>query len=217
MLTDKFQVGNDAERIAVAPDGERVYVTLRQAKRVDVVQLDYVREINLAGAPSKGRENAPVTSPCLAISSDRTARASCPSSSRCSRPSPKKSGSCSRTTRLLKAHKFAGKSALTAYAAHLQGKFWPVHDEFFKVRRKSDGGKDPGDPARAGVWTRSRSKGRPTASAVVDHVQQDLDEAYRIGVDSVPAVFVNGKRLRDRSYEAIAAAVEKELRKKAGK
>jgi protein-disulfide isomerase len=44
-----------------------------------------------------------------------------------------------------------------------------------------------------------------------------LDEAYRIGVSSVPAVFVNGKRLRERSLESITAAVEKELRKKAGK
>ena len=67
VLTDKFQVGRDAERIAVAPDGERVYVTLRQAKRVDVVQIDYVRDINLAGAPVKGPENAPVT---IAVFSD---------------------------------------------------------------------------------------------------------------------------------------------------
>jgi len=67
VLTDKFQVGKDAERIAVAPDGERVYVTLRQAKRVDVVQIDYVREISLAGAPSKGPERAPVI---IAVFSD---------------------------------------------------------------------------------------------------------------------------------------------------
>ena len=67
VLTDKFQVGKDAERIAVSPDGERVYVTLRQAKRVDVVQIDYVRDINLAGAPFKGAENAPVT---IAVFSD---------------------------------------------------------------------------------------------------------------------------------------------------
>ena len=67
VLTDKFQVGKDAEHIAVSPDGERVYVTQRQAKRVDVVQIDYVREINIAGAPFKGPENAPVT---VAVFSD---------------------------------------------------------------------------------------------------------------------------------------------------
>jgi len=66
-LTDRFQLGKDAERIAVAPDGERVYVTSRQGKRVDVVQIDYVRDIHLAGAPFKGPENAPVT---IAVFSD---------------------------------------------------------------------------------------------------------------------------------------------------
>jgi DNA-binding beta-propeller fold protein YncE len=66
-LTEKINVGTQAERIAVAPDGERLYVTHRQGKRVDVVQLDYVRDINLSGAPSKGREKAPVT---IAVFSD---------------------------------------------------------------------------------------------------------------------------------------------------
>jgi DNA-binding beta-propeller fold protein YncE len=67
VLTEKFQAGKDAERISVAPDGERVYVTYRQGKRVDVVQIDYVRDINLAGAPTKGPERAPVT---IAVFSD---------------------------------------------------------------------------------------------------------------------------------------------------
>jgi|APLow6443716910_1056828.scaffolds.fasta_scaffold13520_2 hypothetical protein len=66
-LTDKITVGSQAERIAVAPDGDRLYVTQRQGRRVDVIQLDYVREINLSGAPSKGREKAPVT---IAVFSD---------------------------------------------------------------------------------------------------------------------------------------------------
>jgi uncharacterized protein (DUF58 family) len=67
VLTETFQLAKDAERIAVAPDGERVYVTFRQAKRVDVVQIDYVRDIHLTGAPSKGPAQAPVT---IAVFSD---------------------------------------------------------------------------------------------------------------------------------------------------
>lgn len=66
-LTGKISLGYPAERIAVAPDGERIYVTPRQGKQVDVVQLDYVREINVSGAPFKGREKAPVT---IAVFSD---------------------------------------------------------------------------------------------------------------------------------------------------
>ncbi len=67
VLADKITVGGQAERIAVAPDGERLYVTQRQSRRVDVIQLDYVREVNVSGAPFKGNEKAPVT---IAVFSD---------------------------------------------------------------------------------------------------------------------------------------------------
>lgn len=66
-LTEKITVGSQAERIAVAPEGDRLYVTQRQGRRVDVIQLDYVRQINLTGAPFKGSEKAPVT---IAVFSD---------------------------------------------------------------------------------------------------------------------------------------------------
>ena len=117
---------------------------------------------------------------------------------------------------LLKSHKLAGKAALTAYAAHLQGKFWPVHDEFFKAGENLTDEKIA-EVLRAQGLDPAQVDREANSQRVVDYVQRELDEAYRIGVTSVPAVFVNGKRLRDRSFEAISAAVEKELRKKAGK
>jgi protein-disulfide isomerase len=117
---------------------------------------------------------------------------------------------------LLKSHKLAGKSALTAQAAHLRGKFWPVHDELFKVGEHLTEEKIQ-EILRAQGLDPAQIERDANSRPVVDHVQRDLDEAHRIGVSSVPAVFVNGKRQRDRSFEAIAAAVEKELRKKAGK
>jgi len=67
VLTDKVTLGGTAERIAVSLDEERVYVTRQQGKRVDLVQIDYVRDINLAGAPFKGPEKASVV---IAVFSD---------------------------------------------------------------------------------------------------------------------------------------------------
>jgi protein-disulfide isomerase len=113
---------------------------------------------------------------------------------------------------LLKSHKFAGKAALTAHAAHLQGKFWKVHDEFFKVHDQLNDEKIQEIVRAAGLNEEQLEKDR-NSQRVVDYVQKDLDEAYRLGVNSVPTVFVNGKRLRDRSFESFAAAIEKELKK----
>lgn len=67
ILTGKIAVDLQAERIAVDPDGERIYVTNRPAKRVDVILVDVIRDINLAGAPFKGKDQAPVV---LAVFSD---------------------------------------------------------------------------------------------------------------------------------------------------
>lgn len=113
---------------------------------------------------------------------------------------------------LLKSHKFAGKAALTAYAAYLQGKFWPVHDEFFKFHDQLSDEKIQEIVHTLGLNEEQLEKDR-NSPRVVDQVQKDLDEAYRIGVNSVPTVFVNGKRLRDRSFESFATAIEKELKK----
>lgn len=63
----QIAVGAQAERIAVDPEGERLYVTNRQTKQVEIVQIDILREINLTGAPFKGREQAPVV---IAVFSD---------------------------------------------------------------------------------------------------------------------------------------------------
>lgn len=114
---------------------------------------------------------------------------------------------------LLKSHKFSGKAAVTAYAAHLQGKFWKVHDELFKVHDQLNEEKIQEIVRAAGLNEEQLERDR-NSQRVVERVQKDLDEAYRLGVNSVPTVFVNGKRLRDRSFESFAAAIEKELKKK---
>jgi protein-disulfide isomerase len=112
----------------------------------------------------------------------------------------------------LSSHKLAVKAALTAQAAHLQGKFWALHDELFKY---SDQLTD--EKIQEAVRSQSinpeqldRDLRNPRVTA---HVQEDINEAVRIGVRGVPTVFINGRRLRDRSYDAMAAAVAKELRK----
>jgi protein-disulfide isomerase len=117
---------------------------------------------------------------------------------------------------LVKSHKFAGKAALTAHAAHLQGKFWSVHDEFFKIHDQLNDEKIQAIVRAEGLNEEQLDRDR-NSPRVVEHVQKDVDEAYRLGVNSVPTVFVNGKRLRDRSFESFAAAVAKELKKNPAK
>jgi protein-disulfide isomerase len=116
----------------------------------------------------------------------------------------------------LSSHKFAAKAALTAQAAHLQDKFWPVHDEFFKLNEQLNDEKIQEIVRAAGVNEEQLDRDRK-GPRVGRHVQEDYNEGNRIGVRALPTIFVNGKRLRDRSFESLAAAVEKELKKNPAK
>jgi protein-disulfide isomerase len=117
---------------------------------------------------------------------------------------------------LLRAHKFSEKATLAAYAAHLHGKFWTVHNELFKYQGDLNDDKIQNAIRSAGLNLEQIERERNSQS-VISYIQKDLNEAIRIGVNSVPTVFVKGKRLRDRSFESIAAAVEKELKKNPAK
>jgi protein-disulfide isomerase len=116
----------------------------------------------------------------------------------------------------ISSHKFAVKAALTAQAAHLQGKFWQAHDALFQWHDQLNDEKIPEVVRSLGVDEEKLDKDRKS-QPVTAYVQEDYNEANRIGVRGVPTIFINGKRLRERSFESIAAAVEKELRKKPAK
>jgi protein-disulfide isomerase len=46
-----------------------------------------------------------------------------------------------------------------------------------------------------------------------DKVERDLLEGQRFGVSGTPTFFVNGRRARDVTYEALKAAIEEALKK----
>jgi protein-disulfide isomerase len=117
----------------------------------------------------------------------------------------------------LNSHKFALKAALAAQAAHLQGRFWPLHDELFKLHDQLNDEKIQEAIRAAGLNENQLERDRKS-DRVMKHVQEDYNEAARIGVRGVPTVFINGKRLRgDRSFESFAAAIEKESKKRSAK
>lgn len=66
-LRDRIEIGTHAERIAVGPEGEKLFVSSRQRKTVEVVSVDFIHKINTTGSPSKGPADAPVV---MAVFSD---------------------------------------------------------------------------------------------------------------------------------------------------
>lgn len=59
-LEDTIKVGSHIDQIRVGPGGEQLFATSRQNQTVEVIALNFIREINVMGSPSKGRTDAPV-------------------------------------------------------------------------------------------------------------------------------------------------------------
>ena len=66
-LSDTIEVGTHVARIALDPEGERLYAASPQKKTVDIIELAFIRQIPTQGSPFKGPLDAPVT---IAVFSD---------------------------------------------------------------------------------------------------------------------------------------------------
>ncbi|UCF31710.1 MAG: DsbA family protein [bacterium] len=109
-------------------------------------------------------------------------------------------------------HKMARPAAAAALAAWKQGKFWEFHDRLFQdydriTESLIDGiaGELSLDPAR---FQRDRN-----SQAINDLINRDLRQGQQLGVRGTPTIFVNGRRLSNRSLTGFSQMIDQELAK----
>jgi protein-disulfide isomerase len=112
----------------------------------------------------------------------------------------------------LRSHQFAAKAAAAALAADRQGKFWEFHDELFKAYREINEEKIRQIAQQLGLDENQFEKDRKDP-AILNKIQQDIQQAFRLGVNGVPAVFINGGQSRARSLDDFQREIEQELQK----
>lgn len=121
-------------------------------------------------------------------------------------------------------HEHARPSALATICAHEQGKFWELHDKIFEnqeafsspaLRKNPEAGKKQllDWAKQVGIDT-AKLEQCMGGSAAAQTLQQDLDEAKKVGVNGTPSFFVNGKKVQAGSFEEFKAIVDEELARK---
>jgi protein-disulfide isomerase len=113
----------------------------------------------------------------------------------------------------LPTHAFANAAAVAALAAHAQGKFFEYHQKLFA---NYTGLNDPKLHELAGEIGLDgerfkRDMASPGLKAVIE---RDLNEAKKMGIRGIPAIFINGKSLDDRSLRGFQSMIDAELAKK---
>ncbi len=110
-------------------------------------------------------------------------------------------------------HKYARQAAATALAAWKQGKFWQVHDLFFKNFNKLNDTEIR--KIAQGLKLDMKKLDRDIKSNEIQSmIDRDIQEGQRHGVRGTPTIFINGKLLQQRSLAGFSALIDKELGKK---
>ncbi len=219
-LQDTVAVGTGYGAMTVAPDGGKLYLTTEDRKAVDVLALDYTAQVNLNGSPFKGAADAPVVIVEYSDFQCPYCKRLQPTLKRVLEMYPGKVKLVFKHLPLVRIHKYAMNAAISSMAAGRQGKFWEFHDELFAASKPLTEETVDGIARRLGL-DMERYKRDKRDSAVRAIINRDMQEAARNNVRGTPTLFVNGRRLKNRSIDGFKEAIERELARvrdgKAGK
>ena len=104
-------------------------------------------------------------------------------------------------------------ASIGALAAHQQGKFWEFHSELFKNYTKLNDAKFVEIAQSLGL-NMEQFKQDMKNPALASLVQRDLKDGVESGVRGTPSIFINGRRLQQRSFPGFKQVIDEELTKK---
>jgi len=113
-------------------------------------------------------------------------------------------------------HTHAYKAAEAAEAAREQGKYWDYATLLFTNQKALEIDKLKEYASRLGL-DRKKFDAALDSGRFSGKVKRDMADGDKIGVDSTPSVFINGKRARERTREALKAAIDAALKEGAKK
>jgi len=111
----------------------------------------------------------------------------------------------------IRSHKFAIQAAMAALAAGRQDKFWEFHDELFKNYNRLNEQKFQEIATQLGL-DQTKFAEHQKSPVEAARIRQDYEEGLNLGVRGTPTLFINGKKLKNRSMENIEAIIQQELK-----
>jgi len=105
-------------------------------------------------------------------------------------------------------------AAIAAHAAGNQGKFWEYHDGLYaekKVRKSSIS-----QIATTLALDKELFDEDQKSPVIRQLIDRDIDEARKLGITGTPAVFINGRKLKQRSMRGFQQMIDEEIRKRKG-
>lgn len=109
-------------------------------------------------------------------------------------------------------HKQAKNASKAALSAGEQGKYWEMHDLIFKDYNKLNEEKFKGYAVKLGLDMERFMKDYQS-NKYDAQIQRDINLGTSVGVRGTPSLFMNGKRMGARSFDAFKTLIEGYLKK----
>ena len=210
-LFGKVAVDDGVNAIDIEPRGEALYLTNGKTGTFSALAIDFIsKDIDIAGAPAKGPDNAPVT---IIIFTDFQ----CPF---CIRLEPLLDEIFEKNKDKVKMvfknfplpmHPMADPAHRAAWAAGKQGKFWEFHDRLFKSPQLTPAVLD-GIATDLGLNI-EQFKADMESPAAKERMTKDMADGEKAAVTGTPTVFINGRKPQQRTPEFYQRMIDEEVGK----
>ena len=212
-ITDKIAVTDDYSHMSVAPDGESLFLASTDGKKVSIIKISTVYDIEIGRSPVIGDKNAPVRIVAFLDFQCPYCTSIYPVIEQLLDKYPTKV--CLVIKHFpLRMHPFAEKAALAALAAAKQNKYREISSLYFKNFKNLNDQTIKEYAQQTGINMEAFDKERED-NALKTIIAEDLNLGKKLGIRGVPSVFINGRTFRGRSIDALAQQVEQELKKSA--
>ena len=114
----------------------------------------------------------------------------------------------------LSQHANARKAAEAAEAAREQGKYWEYASVLFRNQSALGVDKLKQYATELGL-DRTRFDASLDSGKFAEKVQRDLVDGRKLGINGTPTLYINGRRVNDKSYESLKSAIEAALKAEA--
>lgn len=110
----------------------------------------------------------------------------------------------------LQSHRFAAVASLASYAAQQQGKFWQYHDLVFKNYQTLTDDSFVNFAQQLGLNMPLFTK-QMNSDEAKEKVTADFRDGREAGVSGTPTLFINGRRVRERSLDYVQKLINEAL------
>jgi len=211
-VTNRIPIDKDFDKVTYAGKNNVLILTSSSSKTLKIIQVDFLYDIALTGLPFKGPADAAVT---IAVFNDYQWPY-------CARLEPLLQQVLDKYPDNVKLvvkhfplpnHKYAKKASKAALAANRQRKFWEFHRKLLKNYKVINEVKIQEIARGLGLDIEKFTEDMKLPD-IESLIARDMRNGRQIGVRGTPAVYVNGKILKNRSFPGFHQMIEAELKKK---